>query len=413
MGLFGDWRLARAVANLDLDAVPESLPSTGVGRRAGVRIPGNPFQLGTLNPLVWNDLFDGYGLTVDRDRAMTIPGVARGRGVILSLIADKPLVDYAEPSTTQPRGGRATIQPTWLYRVPGWQGPWRRMALTLDDHIFYEASLWGCRRGAAGAGGGLKPILDAWHIPYDAWRVNDGGVIEVIHPETGQFVKADEDEVIYLPGPSDGLCAHAARTLAGSADLESAWIKRAKNPIPMLDLHETQETNLEHDERQEVVDDWAQARHDPNGAIASTPFNIDARVLGNYEADMFIGARNAARLDIANFLQIPASVMDASTATASLTYTTQEGDQSSLSVMTVPYWCRPIEDRLSQDDVVPRGHIVRFSFAEAYTEPPGPIMLAPNVRTAAGVIRDTAAVTGGTAELGAVVDALDPEGADQ
>ncbi len=400
MGLFRNARIISAVANFDVPAPVAPFPQTH-NMGGGVRIPGNPWQLGSLNPLVWNDLFGGYLPTVSRLNALTIPGVARGRGIILSLIADKPLVDY-HGETRSPRGIaniRTEEQPNWLYRVPGWQGPWRRMALTLDDHIFYEASLWGCRRGAAGAGGGLKPILDAWHIHYDSWRVNDGGVIEVIDPETGSFTAADADEVIYIPGPSEGLLQMASRTLRGSVELEDAWIKRAKNPIPMLDLHETQETNLEFDERQQVVDAWADARHDPNGAIASTPFNMEARVLGNYESDMFIGARNAARLDLANFFQIPASVMDASTATASLTYVTTEGDQNSMDAMTVPYWVRSVEDRLSQDDVVPVGHTVRFSFGEAYTEPAGPIVTSRDA-AAAALIRDPA-VEPATDEQGA------------
>ena len=175
----------------------------------------------------------------------------------------------------------------------------------------------------------------------------------------------DEDEVIYLPSAHDGLLSYATRTLRGSVELEQAWVSRAKNPIPTIDLHETIDTGMERDERQLVVDDWAKARSDPNGAIASTPYNIEARVLGSLDPQMFIEARNASRLDVANFFQIPASALDATTATASLTYVTQESGQNSIDSMTIPYWVRPLEDRLSQDDVLPIGHITRFAWAEA------------------------------------------------
>lgn len=347
----------------------------GAASRNRLSFP-SPWQSGSLSPILWEDIF-GTVPQMSRDQAMTIPGVARGRGILLSLIADKPLVQY--------RGAdRITEQPGWLYRSPGWQGPWRRMANTIDDHIFYPFSLWGCTRGSAASG--LKPILEAWHIHWDDWEIDEAGRI-CTRNEDGHFIPADADEVILIPGPSEGLLAYAARTLIGAVDLEQTWINRAKNPIPAIELHETSATDMDETEAQAFVDAWAAARLDPNGAVAYTPWNIEARALGQYAPDMFIEARNAARLDIAAFFQLPGSLLDASTATASLTYVTQEGAASSLDTLTVPYWARPIEDRLSQDDVVPIGNIVRFAWGEAYTEPQGRIVTADTPP----VIRDTAA----------------------
>lgn len=343
----------------------------------------SPWQSGSLTRLPWSDIFDGLDV-MSRDQAMTIPGVARGRGILLSLIADKPLVDYTGST-------RVTEQPSWLYRTPGWQGPWRRMANTIDDLIFYPYSLWGCTRGSAAAG--VRPILEAWHIHWDDWEIDAAGRI-CTRDQDGQMVPADADEVILIPGPSEGLLAYATRTLIGAVDLEQTWISRAKNPIPAIELHETSATDMDETEAQQFVDAWAAARQDPNGAVAYTPWNIEAHALGQYSPDMFIEARNAARLDIAAFFQLPGSLLDASTATASLTYVTQQGEASSLDTLTVPYWARPVEDRLSQDDIVPRGHIVRFAWAEAYTEPQGRVITGDP----AAAIRDTAAavIEGGT-----------------
>jgi len=316
-----------------------------------------------FNEVAWADMFGASLPLITKDQAMSIPGVARGRGIILSLLAGAPLVAY--------RGGaRLPEQHAWLYRTPGWQGPWRRMANTLDDHIFYPWSLWGTKRGAAQAG--LRPILEAWHIPYDDWEVDAFGRICVLD-EDGHYVPADDQDVLLLPGPSEGLLAYATRTLAGAVELERAWVQRAKNPIPMIELHETVQSSMDETEAQDVVDAWAAARNSENGGIAYTPNTIEARALGQYSPDFFISGRNSSRLDIAAFLQLPGSLLDASTATASLTYVTQEGQASSLDQLTVPYYARPIDDRLSQDDVVPAGQIVRFSFTDAYTEPTGPI----------------------------------------
>lgn len=354
-------------------------------RKNALQMP-SPWQTGALSQVAWADVFGLATPMMTRGQAMSIPGVARGRGIILSLIADKPLKVY--------RGGaQLDPQPTWLYRTPGWQGPYQRMARTLDDHIFNGVSLWRCTRGAGT--GGVRPILEAWHVPWDDWSVDDPTGIILLLDEDGHWIPADEDEVILIPSSHEGLLSIATRTLVGAVELERSWAKRAASPIPMIDLHETVQSGLLAEEAQEVVDAWAAARASENGGIAYTPYSIEARALGQYSPDMFIEARNSARLDIAAFLQIPGSLLDASTATASLTYVTQEGQSSSLDTLTVPFWARAIEDRLGQDDVVPMGQAVRFAWGEAYTEPAGPIITAPLGHPA---IQDAAAIAQGAAD---------------
>lgn len=328
---------------------------------------------------------DVFGITglMSREQALTIPGVARGLGILFSLIADKPLVDYTRDGDSG-LTSRSPSQPAWLYRTSGWAGPYQRMKSTIDDHVFYGEALWGCVRGVATSG--LRPILDAWHIPYDRWQINTiTGAIETLNAD-GVFVTASDDAVIYLPASSEGLLAYASRTLRGALDLEQSWIARAKNPIPALDLHETEEANLDDVERQELVDEWAAARADINGSIASTPHNIEARVLGTIDSSLYIEGRNAVRLDIANHFHLPAALLDATTATASLTYVTTETAQSSVDSMTIPFWARPIEDRLGQDDVAPRGHVTRFAFHEAPADAAGPIVTGTAAREIAPIV---------------------------
>jgi phage portal protein BeeE len=64
--------------------------------------------------------------------------------------------------------------------------------------------------------------------------------------------------------------------------------------------------------------------------------------------------------------------MDASLSTASLTYSTQEGQRNEFADFTLPYWLEPIQQRLSLDDVVPSGQRVRFDLTDLYTTTPSP-----------------------------------------
>lgn len=301
-----------------------------------------------------------------REQAMSLPGVFRARGILLSLIADKPLQAWRGAELVP-----AEQQASFLYRTPGVLGPWQRMARTLDDLIFYPWSLWLTQRGGAPDETGRRPILNAVHCPYKKWRVEPAtGIIEVANSDGG-WDPADDDEVLLIPGPSEGLIAYAVRTLRGAAAIENAWVTRAQNPSPITELHITDESlNLNDEEVTQTRDAWVEARRSQSGAVAVTPANVEVIDHGgNADAQLYIEGRNASRMDIASFMNLPGGMLDATTATASLTYVTQEGNRTDLSVLSLPYWTRPIESRLSQDDVVPRGQRVAFDFATSFGTP--------------------------------------------
>lgn len=318
----------------------------------------SPFA-GDLSRIVVPDLLSLFGITdaecITRDQAMSIPGVFRARAILLSLIANKPLQAWRKDELVPE-------QPGFLYKTPGILGPRQRMARTLDDLIFYPYSLWLTTRGAAPTEGGRRPIVSAIHCPYESWQVNEVGLIEVKNRDGGWDV-ADDDEVLLIPGYSEGLIAYATRTFRGVANMEQAWVARARNPSPITELHLTDDTQLDDEETIATRDAWANARRAENGAVAVTPANIEVKDHGQADAALFVEGRNAGRIDLASFFNMPGSVLDASSATASLTYVTQEGNRSSLDDMTIPYWTGPIVDRLSQDDVLPAGQSTRFDFS--------------------------------------------------
>jgi len=309
----------------------------------------SPYQdHGPLGSIVYSDVF-GVGVApVSRGDALSVPAVSKARGVLISLIADKPLKAY-RGATELP----TAEQPTFLYRtnVPG-IGPFQRMLYTLDDLIFHGGSLWGVERGASGT------ILHAWHISKARWETDDKGRILV------DKVVQDASDVIYFPAPSDGLLAIGGRTLKGAAAVERAWVGRAMNPIPAMELHQTNaDSEMTEAEAKQYVKDWAAARTSEHGAIGFTPYDVELRVHGVGDAELLDKGRNAIRIDVANFFNLPASILDGSMSTASLTYSTAEGKRNEVLDYSLPYWIRPIEARLSMDDVVPQGQRIAFDFA--------------------------------------------------
>lgn len=341
MGIFSGIKLAAQVAQ---DAVPT---------------PGHivsPWSdTSTLLPaLVAEDLL---GLNapelVTRSMALKVPAIAKGRAILHAIISRAPLRAY-RADTLLPS------QPTWLTRTDSGISPEMRVRLILDDLLFNDASLLAVKRGFDGM------ILDAVPVPFNEWKVNPDGQIEI----RGSLVPADQ--VIYIPGPGPGLLEMAAEHIIAARSVERAWASRVRNPFPAMILKETDDNGLTEKEAKAYVSAVRQARRDPDNAVAFLPYDIEISAHQSDQTDLFESGRNALRLDFANFMNIPAAMLDGSVSTASLTYSTQEGRRNELFDYTLSYWAGPIEEALSLDNAVPRGQRVRFDFADYLTPTPAP-----------------------------------------
>lgn len=313
-----------------------------------------------LPPFVVTDLLDPEtiaNLPLSRSQAIAIPAVSKARNLLISTIAKFPLVTLNTVGPLEPKD-----QPTFLYRTNSAVTPYERMAWTIDDLIFYGYSLWLLRRGAADSSG-RKPILDAEWCPTNQWTITDGHILV-------DEQEIDDENVILFNSPFEGLLNVAARTIRGAADVEASWVGRARNPIPLIELHLLDETDLTPTEiKEQIVDPWARARASENGAIGYTPSNFEVRTHGEVKAELMVEGRNAIRTDVGSFLNIRASMLDGTMGIDSLTYSTNEGEKNSFYEFDLPFWTDPIEARLSMDDVVPRGQRVRFDKYDAYHQP--------------------------------------------
>lgn len=300
-----------------------------------------------LTQIVIDDIFGDMLEVVDRPNAMKVPAVARGRHLLVGAISDLPLIAYRGEARLDP-------QPTFLYRSDS-VSPWHRMAFTVDDLIFHDCSLWGRVNGADGF-----PV-DAWRIPIEAWTVDDHGRI-LVNDESGNPQPVEANQVIFFPGPGGGLLTDGRDTIRGARGIDKAWTGRTRSPIPPTLFRQVEQGTVTQTEVTALIEAWAAARTNPETAgVAFVPYGLEATFPNTADdSQLFIEGRNAVRLDIANFLNIPASLLDGSTATASLTYVTTEGQKSSFHEQSLRYWTAPIEHRLSMDDIVPRGQRVRF-----------------------------------------------------
>jgi len=337
-----------------------------VMNKTPLTLPFNPYSTSTLPQIVVADLMPDEQrklLPLDRTEAMTIPAVSKSRNLLVSTIAKFPLRAIrrnADGTETD-----VTLEHPWLYRTNTAVTPYERLAWTIDDFIFYGVSLWLIERGAPDSDK-RRPILNAEWCSRDRWTVQavDGTPTMVV-----DGVPLAESGYILINTPFEGLLTVGRRTLKGARDVEDAWVGRARNPIPLIELHVSDDSELEDDEIEEFVDSFAKARISPNGAIGYTPKGVTLETHGEVKAELMLEGRNAIRTDVGSHLNIRASMIDGTAGVDSLTYSTTQGEKNSFYEFDLPFWTDPFAARLSLDDIVPRGTRIRFDMYEAFNQP--------------------------------------------
>lgn len=312
--------------------------------RAGAYRIASPWSAGALETfdpgVIFGDI-DPANLPVGKAQALAVPAFAKAYQLVTSQIGRLPLKAY--------RGDVELSQddtPTWCYATDRELHPSQRMALTIGDLICYGWALWWVERSTAEG----RPILTATYVEATDWEFDADGYVLV----NGQPVAADQ--VVLFRGPNEGLLSIAASTIRGALDLELAWSRAARNPIPALIFQPREDITLSETERQQVLDDWRTARRDPDGTVAYVPYGLTWQTAGQLVPDVLVEARNAVSIDVARYFGLPAVALDAGPVQTSLTYQ----NVSAVSGLQLPlYGLQPYTDaianRLSLDDVCPRG----------------------------------------------------------
>lgn len=283
---------------------------------------------------------------VTRSLAMSVPAVARARRLIVGAIARCPLEARTE-------GARAERQPLWLSRTDGEQSPLFRMTWTIDDLLFHGWSLWGVERDWDGN------VIRADRVPYHMWEVDDNGIL--IGGE-----RVDDRDVCLIPGPDEGLLTTGAAAIRHATELQRLAQRAADTPAAQILLRQTEGAPLSPDQRRDLIQSWVDARRGDNGGVAFTNQSVEVVELGKADSGMLVEGRNAAALDIARAVGVPAVMVDA--APAGATGTVQYSNANARNQELIDYALAPfmasVAARLGLDDMVPRGWAVSFDLSD-------------------------------------------------
>ena len=287
------------------------------------------------------DYWPAEGIT--RASAMRVPAVARARTLIVTNIAQCPLValDGAGVLPTE-------FRPTWLDRTDGPISPFHRMLNTADDLFFYGWSAWAVERDASGE------VAAADRIPYDDWTIDPEG--HVIYKDQ----QVATGTVILIPGITEGILTVGAAAITHARTLARAVATAANTPVTNVVLKQVAGEPITRAKAQEIVSDYVKARTENGHGVTYVSANIELIEAGKRDPALLIDGRNAAAVDIARVTGIPATLLDATTPGGSNTYVNTQARLQELVDFGLAPYMSAIAARLGLDDVVPAGTRIEF-----------------------------------------------------
>lgn len=295
---------------------------------------------------IWS--YDLTTVTVTRKDAMTVPAVARARNIICSTIGTLPIERYGidgvelpsipllyQPDIASPR----SVTWTWL----------------ADSIFFYGVGYMQVLAVYAEDG---RPAGLRWIDPLRVQpQLNNDNTMIVGYTLDGTRVPdKGVGSLIAFAGPDEGLLRRAGRTLRTAIELEQAAYRAAQEPAPQTVLKNTG-VDLPPDKVTSLLTAWKQARQ--SRATAYMAPGLDLQQIGfDPKSQQLVEARQFHASEIARACSIPAWYLNAEM--ASMTYSNTETERRNLIDFSLRQLMTAIEDRLSMNDVTPRGIMVRF-----------------------------------------------------
>lgn len=342
-----------------------SYPSAGGGL-----LPASPWaDSDHLTTITLADVFgwlDSELLPIGRPEAMSVPAVAAARHRITGTLSRLPIRAYLGDSDALWSGS-----PDLLTQPDPAEPHSQTMLKTLDDLLFDGSAYWGVTHLSATTN---RPD-QVTYVPRACIQVDQEGRVMIDSAFTtwlsttqgrailGNDLQTPMPWVIYFAGPHAGLLNFGARTIRSSVRMDRAAARAADNPVPSIELHQTNDADMTDTEVTDLLRRWMAARRGENGGVGYTSSGVEARALGQQPEQLLINGRNAQAVEVARLAGIPAASIDAAIPGTSLTYANLLDRLRDLVDFGLQPYGVAITGRLSMDDCLPHGVAARYDYS--------------------------------------------------
>jgi HK97 family phage portal protein len=294
----------------------------------------------------------GGSTNTTRALAMSVPSVARARGIICGTVGSLPLTTF----------NRITGEYVDPHRVINQPDP-RVAGFVIYCWLAEDIWLYGAGYGqvlemySATDGGRVR----AWtRVSPDRVTVDTDFLNTTIngYKVDGKSVPMQGvGSIIRFDGPDEGLLHRAGKTIQAAVYLENAAVNYAKEPAPSMVL-KSNGTNLTAERISSLLSAWKTARQSRSTAFLNADvelqqFGFDPKTMQLAEARQYVA------LELSRACGIPAYFLSAEQ--TSMTYSNAVNERRSLVDFSLRPILKSIEERLSLPDFVPNPVMVRFA----------------------------------------------------
>jgi len=290
--------------------------------------------------------------------ALQVPAFSKALTTYSHTIAAFPLREYVNGTQVIPRPFLAQPSARLTYTA--------EMMRVVADLLLYDRAWW-------------RVVERTWdNFPSAIVRMPADEISDVDGRVMWNGVQVPDRDIIRFDGDGlGGWLTRGAVAIMTAAALEQATLRYADSPLPQIIL-KNNGADLPEEVVQSVLDTWEDARRDH--ATAYLNATIDAKPMGWNAAELqLVDAKNSAAVQLARMANLDPVWVGAGVQGASLTYANRVDLYRLLIDLSLTPIMNLISQRLSRNDVTPRGHEVRFDPS---------VFLRSNMGDLAAVIRD-------------------------
>ncbi len=329
---------------------------------------------GTANQMSQINQTIGYTSNALRQQAIQNGTISRARDLIVSMVSGLPINQYSLQWMGEEYEEVAIPGETWMGRPDPEVTRQFILAWTTDDLYFYGKSVWYVTSRSKTTG---FPLSFQW-IPMADIQAHD--MSSDIWPRPSQSLSyngldLDMSNVVQFLSPIQGLLYAGWRELEIANRLDTAAMRFATNEITAGYLQQTPGSEpMNAEDLADLAAAWSSARRRNaigalNAAVEWKEFSADPSKL------QLVEARRHTMSSLANLGNVPQYLVGADTGSG-MTYQNAVESQRQLYYYGAKPYIDCLSQRLSMDDILPRGRFCRVDVSEFIREPDE--MIDPN-----------------------------------
>lgn len=297
------------------------------------------------------------GQALSRQTALQVPAVVKALKTYTAPISAFGLREYRDDLPIEARPFLGCPCATLPYSGV--------MTRTVTDLLLHDRAYW---RVTGRSWDGFPNQIEIMRVEdVNDLADGDSGIDPNAYPPSDPFYHLGNrvplrDVIKFYGDGTGGWLKVGASAINTAAALEAAVLMYAQSPVAQVVL-KNNGADLPAEQVDALLEAWESARAERSTAYLNS--TIDAQALGINPSEMQLTqARNAAAIQVARIANVDPIWTGAGVPGSSLTYSNRIDLYRQLLDTALTPVMRQISERLSMNDVTPRGHSVRFDVTE-------------------------------------------------